>query len=235
METLYQLESVFKDVFIAFLPLAVFFIIFQFIFLKLSKKAFIRLLKSIGVSFVGMVLFIQGVNMSFLASGEWLGNHLALHTSKVMVVFIGFILGFLVTFAEPAVKVLNIEVEKETSGYINAIVLQIFLSVGVGLAVSIALIRMIFDINFMWIILPIYLIAILLMKFVSATFTAIAFDAGGVVTGPMIATFIMAFTLSAAYVYSDTPISMGFGMIALVAVVPIITILILGLLYHDES
>lgn len=234
MTIFYQIESVFVEVFIAFLPMVVVFAAFQFAFLKMAMPRFLRLMRSMVVAFLGMVLFIQGVNMAFLSSGEILGKLLAKGNAFFLIV-IGFFLGVLVTTAEPAVKVLTIEIQKETSGYIKETLFVSFLALGVGLSIAFALARVLLDIPFLMVIVVLYGVIILLTIKSSETFTALAFDSGGVVTGPMIATFIMAFTVSAADTLGGDPVKDGFGMIALVAAVPILMILVLGHIYESND
>ncbi len=234
MTIFYQIESVFVEVFIAFLPMVVVFAAFQVAFLKMPMPKFLRLMRSMVVAFLGMVLFIQGVNMAFLSSGEILGTLLAKGNAFFLIV-IGFFLGVLVTTAEPAVKVLTIEIQKETSGYIKETLFVSFLALGVGLSIAFALTRVLLDIPFLMVIVVLYGVIVLLTIKASETFTALAFDSGGVVTGPMIATFIMAFTVSAADTLGGDPVKDGFGMIALVAAVPILMILVLGHIYESND
>ena len=149
---------------------------------------------------------------------------------------IGFILGFVVTMAEPAIQVLNMEVEKVTAGYINNRVLMYFLSVGVAAAVSLSMLRILMGIPLWYFLLPGYLAVFVLALKVKPLFVALAFDSGGVVTGPMIATFLLAFTVgSSRAVPGSNPLFDGFGMIAIVAMVPIMSVLVLGALYYRSE
>ena len=145
---------------------------------------------------------------------------------------IGFVLGFVVTMAEPAIQVLNMEVEKVTGGYIHNKVMLYFLHRGVAVAVALSMLRILLGISLWYFIVPGYLIIFILAREVKPLFVGLAFDSGGVVTGPMIATFILAFTVgSSEAVPGSNPLFDGFGMIALVAMVPILSLLILGALY----
>jgi hypothetical protein len=231
-----QLLKVTIDVFLALLPLLILFVLFQFISLKIPIKQFMVIMRGLILAFIGLVLFIQGVNIGFINAGDLIGKTLGESNYSWVLIPIGFLLGFVVTFAEPAIQVLNIEVEKVSSGYINKKIMLYFLSFGVALAVSLSMIRMLNGISLWYFILPGYLIVLLLMWFVKPIFVAIAFDSGGVVTGPMIATFLLALTVGSSYAIKDSnPITDAFGMIAMVSMVPILSILILGLLYSREE
>lgn len=224
------------DVFLAFMPLILFFMFFDLISWRLQRKQLIRFFRGILMAFVGLVLFLQGVNAGFSSVGLAIGQTLGALSYNWILVPIGFALGFVVTWAEPAIQVLNIEVERVTSGYIHNKVMLYFLSFGVALAVSLAMVRALTGISLWLFVLPGYIIIFLLTRMVKPLFVALAFDSGGVVTGPMIATFLLAFTVGGAQgAAGSNPLLHGFGMIALVAMVPIISILILGLLYSRSE
>lgn len=226
------LLKVIIEVFLALLPLLIIFIIFQFISLKLPISRFLIIIRGMVLAFIGLVLFLYGVNIGFINVGELIGKKLGGSEHQWVLVPIGFLLGFVVTFAEPAIQVLNMEVEKVSSGYINKKIMLYFLSFGVAIAVALSMTRMINGISLWYFILPGYLIVLMLMWYVKPIFVAIAFDSGGVVTGPMIATFLLALTVGSSYaIKGSNPIMDAFGMIALVSMVPILSILILGLLY----
>jgi len=231
-----ELLIVSREVFWALLPLLVLFLIFQFVNLKIPIKRFIIVLRGIVLTFAGLVLFIHGVNIGFINMGNLIGKTLGESHYSWILIPIGFVLGFVVTFAEPAIQVLNIEVEKVSSGYINKKIMLFFLSFGVAVAVALSMTRMLKGISLWYFILPGYLIVLLLMWSVKPIFVAIAFDSGGVVTGPMIATFLLALIVGSSHAVSGSnPITDAFGMIALVSMVPIISILILGVLYNKQE
>jgi hypothetical protein len=149
---------------------------------------------------------------------------------------IGFLLGFAVIMAEPAVRVLITEVEKSSGGHINKNILLYALCVGVAFSVSLSMIRVLTGISIWYFIVPGYLIALLLMRYVSSEFVAVAFDAGGAATGPMTVTFILSMTVGVAkQLENRDPLLDGFGMVSLVALAPILSILILGFLYHRRQ
>lgn len=226
---------VLKDSFLALIPLVLIFIGMQLTILKLSKEQFFKLLSGLLITFIGLVLFLHGVNISFIKLGNDLGYELGNLEHLWLIVPIGFVLGFIVTMAEPAVKILNMEIEKMTSGFINQKILLYFLSLGVGSSIALTMLRILTNISLWYFILPGYVLILILTRYVDPLFVAIAFDAGGVVTGLMIATFLLAITVSCAHkIHGGNVFIEGFGMIALVALVPILFILVLGLLYERK-
>ena len=225
-----------REVIIAFLPLVLFFVFFQLVYLKLPRAEVINMIKGVILSFFGVVLFLQGVHVGFLPVGELLGKGLIESAGKWAVIPVGFILGAVATFAEPAVRVLNKEVEKVSSGYIPQILLLITLSVGVGFSISLAMARIIYGIPLMYLLLPGYGLALILMFLSKETFVSIAFDSGGVATGPMTVTFIMAFSVGvSSTIKGSDPLIEGFGMIALVALTPVLSVMLLGLLFARKE
>ncbi|WP_404452085.1 DUF1538 domain-containing protein [Virgibacillus necropolis] len=229
-------NQVMTDVAMALLPLLILFLVFQFIFLKLP----IRKLKDIGVgfllTFLGLSFFLQGVHIGFLPIGELMGKSLGALPYRWVLIPIGFILGFVAIYAEPAVSVLIHQVEKVSGGYIQPKVLLYTLSIGVGISIALSMVRIIFGISLWYFIVPGYIIALIMVKFSSKTFTSIAFDSGGVATGPMTATFILAmFVGIATQIEGRDPLLDGFGMVALVALAPIISVLTLGIIFSRKE
>lgn len=220
------------DVFFALIPLMLFFLFFQIFYLKLPARRLINIFKGVGLAFVGLALFLQGVYVGFMPAGEIMGEVLGALSYNWILVPIGFVLGFVVTFAEPAVRVMNYEVEKTSSGYISRQIMLYSLSLGVAFSIALSMWRILAGFPLWYLIIPGYLLAIVLMFFSSRTFVGIAFDSGGVATGPMTVTFILTMSLGVASALEGRdPLLDGFGMIALVALVPILTVLLLGLLY----
>ena len=220
----------------ALLPLLIFFIIFQYLFLKLP----IRKLKDIGVgfllTFLGLSFFLQGVHIGFMPVGEIMGEKLGSMEYRWLLVPIGFILGFFATYAEPAVSVLNHQVEKVSGGYIPQKVLLYTVSIGVGVSIALSVVRIFLGFSIWYYLVPGYLIALIMIKYSRKTFTAIAFDSGGVATGPMTATFMLALFVGIASVTEGRdPLLDGFGMVALVALAPILSVLSLGILYSRKE
>lgn len=224
--------TILYDVFLALIPLVLFFIFFQLVYLKLPMKRLINIAKGIGLAFLGLAFFLQGVHVGFMPAGEMMGEVLGALEYNWILVPVGFVLGFVATFAEPAVRVMNYEVEKSSSGYISQNVMLFSLSIGVAVSVALSMWRILSGFPLWYLIIPGYAIALIMMFFSNNTFVGIAFDSGGVATGPMTVTFILTMALGVTTaVEGRDPLADGFGMIALVALAPIITVLLLGLLY----
>lgn len=226
-----------EEVLLSLAPIIVMFFVFQKVSFKLNRKPFMRIVKGLIYTFVGLVMFLAGVNAGFMEIGSRVGEALAAYDNKFFLIAVGFALGFVSILAEPSVYVLTRQVEEETSGSIKKKILVPTLSIGVGVAVAISAIRVVTPAIQLWhYLLPGYIIAVGLMPFVSNTFVGIAYDSGGVASGPMTATFILAFIQGAANVTPTADVMTdGFGMIAMVAMTPIIAIQILGLVYRMKS
>lgn len=224
------------DVFYALLPLTILFSLFQIVVLKLPKKRVIKIYKGIFITFLGLCLFLQGVHIGYLPLGEKMGMAIGSLKNNWLLIPIGFLLGFVATYAEPAVRILNDEVEKVSAGHINKTIILYTLCIGVAISVSISMLRILLGISLWYFIIPGYLIALVLSRYVSPTFVAIAFDSGGVATGPMTVTLILSMTVGVAKVLENRdPLLDGFGMVSLVALTPILCILILGFLYTRKE
>lgn len=224
------------EVAIALLPLIILFAIFQLLFLKLSMRKLLDLAIGILLTFLGLSFFLQGVHIGFLPIGEQIGKSLGAINYTWLLIPIGFVLGFFATYAEPAVRVLIQQVEKASSGYIPEKILLYTVSIGVGLSVALSMIRILAGFTIWIFVLPGYILALVMVKYSSKTFTSIAFDSGGVATGPMTATFILAMFVGIASVTEGRdPLLDGFGMVALVALAPILSVLTLGILYNRKE
>lgn len=226
-----------KESFLAILPLLAILIILQINFFKLSARDLRKITTGFLYAFLGLFLFLIGVNGGFMDTGIKIGTHLAGMENKIYIIIISFILGFVTILAEPAVYVLTHQIEDVTSGYIKRKSVSIPLAIGVGFAIMLSIIRILVPSIQLWhYLLPGYVISLLLMFFSPKLFVGIAFDAGGVATGPMTATFILAFIQGAAQTFEGADLMVdGFGMIAMVAMTPIITLEILGILYKIKS
>jgi hypothetical protein len=222
---------------IALLPLLVIFIIGQLLSFKLSRRAFSKIIKGFIYTFAGLLIFLVGVNAGFMNVGAVVGHSLASMENKWYVIIIGFILGLVTIIAEPAVYVLTHQIEDVTSGYVRRKAVLVPLAIGVGFAVALSVVRIIIPELQLWhYLLPGYIISIAMSYFVPKLFVGIAFDAGGVATGPMTATFILAFTQGAAEAIENASVLRdGFGMISMVALAPIITLQILGFIFKIKS
>lgn len=226
-----------KESFWAILPLFVISIAFQIKAFHFSRKTFRRMLKGLLYTFIGLVLFLVGVNAGFMHAGATLGSSVALLGSKAIAVTIGFVLGLLTILAEPAVYVLTNQIEEVTSGYVKRKTVLAALAIGVGGAVALSVLRIVVPQIELWhYLLPGFAISVAMSFFVPKLFVGIAFDSGGVASGPMTATFILAFSQGVAGAIAGADVLKdAFGMIAMVAMTPIITLQILGFIYKIKT
>ena len=206
-----------------------FFLICQFTFLRLRKRQLLRIGMGVVFTYVGLVLFLTAVEVGFMPIGYKLGASLA-QFNKWLLIPVGLVMGILVVLAEPAIHVLNRQVEEITSGYVTKRSMLIGLCIGVGAAIMLSAIRIVFDFSITYYIIPGYFISLGLSLFVPAVYTAIAFDSGGVASGPMTSGFILPFAIGACVGVqgADAVLRDAFGVVALVAMTPLITIQLLG-------
>jgi hypothetical protein len=226
-----------RDIGISLFPLALLFWIFQVRYLKLSRRPLSRILKGLVYTFVGLTLFLAGVNAGFMDVGSIVGYVLASFENKWIVVLAGLFFGLAVVLAEPAVHVLVRQIEDVTSGYLTGKVVFPALSLGVGLSVALSALRIVVPGIKLWhYLLPGWALATGLSLCVPNLFVGMAFDSGGVASGPMTATFILAFAQGAAEAIEGADVMVeGFGVIAMVALTPVIALQVLGLLYAKKS
>lgn len=220
----------------AIAPILALFFIFQRFILKLTRRQVLRILGGMGLAFVGLALFLQGVNIGFYPVGIALGESLGRLDHVWLLIPIGFVLGFTATVAEPGVRVLNEEVDKVSEGQVGKTVMMITLSIGVGLSIALAMIRVVYGIPLLYILIPGYLAALLLMALSSRDFISVAFDSGGVATGPMTVAFVLSVTVGVSGVIEGRdPLVDAFGMITLVFLAPVLSVLCLGLRYREKD
>ena len=181
-------------------------------------------------AFIGLVIFMTGVIGGFTPAGLALGFSLASLGPEALII-VGLFIGAVVVCAEPAVWILNEQIEDLSGGYIRRRVMLAALSVSIGLAVALGMLRVATGISIWWVITPGYALALILTRFCPPLFTAVAFDSGGVASGPMAATFVLAISLGASHALGGNPATDAFGMIAMIAMAPLITIQILGLIF----
>ncbi|MCM3719502.1 DUF1538 domain-containing protein [Fictibacillus phosphorivorans] len=226
-----------KEIAIALLPIVITFLVFQFLSFKMSNKKVKKILMGVLLTFIGLVLFLVGVNAGFMDVGNEIGHSIASHDNKAYVIVIAFVLGLVTILAEPAVHVLTHQIEDVTSGYVKRKAVLATLSIGVGLAITLSIIRILVPNLQLWhYLLPGYIIALALSYIVPKLFVGIGFDSGGVASGPMTATFILAFVQGAAEAVEGADVLKdGFGMIAMVAMTPIIALQVLGLIFKLKS
>ena len=224
-----------KEMLISLLPIILFFFIFQIVSLHLHKKTLVKIIIGIIYTYIGLVLFLTGVNVGFMPAGNYLGQVIAGLSYPWIIVPIGMLIGYFIVKAEPAVYVLTEQVEELTSGAISAKAMGMSLSIGVALSLGLAMVRVITGISILWFLLPGYAVALGLTFFVPQIFTAIAFDSGGVASGPMTATFLLPFSMGACEALGGNVVIDAFGVVAMVAMTPLITIQILGLIYQIQE
>ncbi|MBI2860019.1 MAG: DUF1538 domain-containing protein [Chloroflexi bacterium] len=225
--------QVFLHVLRSLLPLLLLFLVFQIVFLRLPAGYVFALLKGMLLAFIGLALFLQGVRVGFLPVGTAMGEMLGAIEHKWSLVPLGLFMGFLSTFSEPAVRILCRQVEESSSGFIRKSLVLYTISLGVAMLVGLSVVKIIYGFPFLWIIIPGYVAAMALLWFSDRTFASIAFDAGGVATGPMAVTFLLAMVLGiASSIEGRSPITDGFGLIALIALAPILSVMLLGLVFR---
>ncbi len=223
-----------KEVAMALAPIVAFFFIFQLFGTKMAKQTIIKILVGVAYTYVGLVLFLTGVNVGFLPVGRYLGEAIGHLSYNWVIVPIGMVIGYFVVAAEPAVHVLTKQVYEITSGAIPQKALRFSLMVGVSASVGLAMLRVLCNIPIMAFLIPGYLFALVLTFFVPDMFTAIAFDSGGVASGAMTASFLMPLALGICGSVGADVARQGFGVVAMVAMTPLITIQLLGLLYKKK-
>lgn len=218
------------EVLLALSPLVIFFIFFQLRYLKLPSFEVTKIFIGMLMTAVGMILFLYGVYNGFFPIGLQIGAFFGSLEQMWILIPIGFVLGFLATFAEPAVRVLSYQIEKSSSGYIPAKLMLYTLSFGVAVFVAIAMAKIIYGIPFLYLIVPGYMLALVLLWLSDKDFIGIAFDSGGVATGPMAVTLLMSMVVGMASAHSERDAVVdGFGLIAMIALAPIIFVMLLGI------
>lgn len=228
------LPAYMKEVALGLLPILVFFAVFQLASIRLKRRSVIKILVGAGYTYIGLVLFLTGANVGFMPAGSFLGRTLAGLPEYWLLVPIGMVVGWFIVAAEPAVHVLNRQVEDVTSGAIPQRAIGLAMSVGVSVSIGLAMLRVCLGIPIYFLVVPGYGLALLLTRFVPNMFTAIAFDSGGVASGPMTATFLLPLTMGACGALGRDILTDAFGVVAMVAMTPLITIQLLGLLYQHK-
>ena len=232
--------EVFSDVFKSLFPLLIMFICFQIFLLKMPPVQLRKMFSGVVYCFIGLVLFLLGAEGGFMPAGQKVGEYLGfLSISKggiwtFIIIILAFIFGAITVCAEPAVWVLTEQVEEASGGNIKRRIMLTSLSLGVAFSIGLSILKIIYGFSIWYILIPGYALALILTFFCPPLFTGIAFDSGGVASGPMTSTFILSFTLGCASSYSSSS-SSAFGVIALVAMTPLIAIQILGIIYKIKT
>ena len=232
---LHAIPEYLKEVTLALLPIVVFFLIFQIVSLRLRKLPFLRVMIGILYTYLGLVLFLTGVNVGFSPLGYALGEALTEGWKIWLLAPLAMLMGWFIINAEPAVHILNKQVEELSAGAISARAMGISLSVAVSAAGGLAMVRVITGVSILYFLVPGYFIALALTFFVPRTFTAIAFDSGGVASGPLTATFMLPFAMGACQALGGNVMTDAFGLVALVAMMPLITVQVMGAIYVVKS
>ena len=232
---LHSLPDYLLEVAMALLPIFVFFLLFQMFSLHLRKLPLMRIILGVGYTFLGLVLFLTGVNVGFSPLGYVLGSELVSSGLSVLLIPLAMLMGWFIIDAEPAVHILNKQVEELTSGAISAKAMGLSLSVAVALANGLAMVRVLTGLPILYFLVPGYAVALGLSFFVPRTFTAIAFDSGGVASGPLTATFMLPLAMGACTALDGNVMTDAFGIVALVAMMPLITVQVMGGIYVLKS
>ncbi len=218
-----------KEVFTAICPIIVLFAFFQLVFKRFQKHQLIKISSGMVYTYIGLVLFLTGVNIGFMPAGQFTGETIAGNGKKWFLIPIGMVIGYFIVKAEPSVQVLTKQVEEVSNGSITQKSIKQGLSVGIALSAGIAMLRILTGISIMWFLIPGYTLSLIMTFFVPQIFTGIAFDSGGVASGPMTATFLLPLAMGACEAVGGNILTDAFGIVAMVAMTPLVTIQILGL------
>ncbi len=232
---LHELPHYIKEMASSIFPIVFFFGIFELFARDINRHTVIKIVVGLVETYIGLVLFLTGVNVGFMPAGNYLGHTIAKLPYAWIIVPLGMLIGYFIVKAEPAVYVLTKQVEEITSGAISAKAMGMALSLGVAASVGLAMIRVLTGISILYFIVPGYFIALILTFFVPKLFTAIAFDSGGVASGPMTATFLLPFAMGACESLGGNIITDAFGIVSMVAMTPLITIQIMGLVFRIKE
>lgn len=230
-----HLPEYIKEVAISLAPILVVFVIFQLLTRRYQRVQLMRISFGLFYTFIGLILFLCGVNVGFSPLGERLGRVLAESEFKWALVPLGMLIGFFIVKAEPAIQVLNHQVANVTDGAISVKAMNWSMSIGVAVSVGLAMLRVLTGISIQWIVIPGYIIALVLSRFVPKMFVGIAFDSGGVASGPMTATFLLPMSRGVCNAIGGNLMTDAFGMVALVAMTPLIAIQIMGIIYRVKT
>ncbi len=225
-----------KEVAIALAPIAVFTLLFQAVTKVFHKRQFLKVSIGMIYSFLGLSFFLTGAGIGFLPVGSEIGSILAKKWNGALLVPVGMIFGYFVVAAEPAVYVLNKQVERMSAGAVTASAMKKGLCLGVCVALGFAMLRILVGFNILYVLVPGYLVALALMPFTPDLFTGIAFDSGGVASGAMVSSFILPMAIGSCSAIAPSEVmTLAFGCIALVALAPLISIQVLGIVYKHKA
>ena len=224
-----------KEVFSSIFPVLLVFLLFQLLSRRYHKNQMIKMLMGFLYTIIGLILFLTGVNVGFAPVGSLLGSNLAAQSWKWALIPIGALIGYYIVKAEPAVQVLNKQVEDITNGSISRSAMNLCLSIGVSASVALAMLRVLTGLNIYYLLIPGYIAALVLTRFVPKVFVGIAFDSGGVASGPMTSTFLLPLAMGACTAIGGNVVTDAFGVVAMVAMAPLIAIQIMGAIYSFKQ
>ena len=224
-----------EEVLLSILPIAAVFVLFQLLTHYYRRRQLLRTGVGFLYTVIGLILFLTGVNVGFTPVGNLLGSGLAGSAYRWVLIPIGALIGYYIVKAEPAVQVLNKQVEDITGGTVSQSMMNTALSIGVACAVMLSMVRVLTGISIYWILVPGYALALILARFVPSVFVGIAFDSGGVASGPMTSTFLLPLAMGACTALGGNVVTDAFGVVALVALAPPVAIQIMGALYVHRS
>ena len=228
--TLAEVGSLARSVVLAVLPLAALFALFQLLFLKLPRREVSRILTGTLMASAGLFLFLMGVGLGFLPFGRAIGEAVGALPQKWLLAPFGIVLGFVTTWGEPAVRILADQVEDASTGSIPRSVVLWTVCLGVAVAVGVAMLRIGYGIPLLYLLVPGYALVVAILRWSERRFVAIAIDAGGVATGPLANTFLLALAFGAsAAAGNQNPLVQGLGLVALIALAPVLSVMTLGL------
>ena len=224
----------FKEMAIAMLPIVGIFLIFQLALLRLTRRRLVKILIGLLYTYLGLVLFLTGVNLGFSTLGAELGAALG-RTAPQWLIPLAIVLGWFIISAEPAVSILEKQIETVSAGAIPGKAIKRSLSIAIAIAMGLAMLRVLTGISILWFVVPGYAAALALSFFVPDIYTAIAFDSGGVASGPMTATFMLQLVMGASIALGGNVLRDAFGVVALVAMMPLLSIQLVGFLYERRA
>ena len=224
-----------KEVLLSILPIVAVCVLFQLLTHHYRRRQLLRTGVGFLYTVIGLILFLTGVNIGFTPVGNLLGSGLADSTYRWVLIPIGALIGYYIVKAEPAVQVLNKQVEDVTGGTVSQSMMNTALSIGVACAVMLSMVRVLTGISIYWILVPGYALALILARYVPSVFVGIAFDSGGVASGPMTSTFLLPLAMGACTALGGSVVTDAFGVVALVALAPPVAIQIMGVIYVHRA
>ncbi len=234
-----------KDVALAVLPIVLISVPFQIFAFKLPKREFHRMLLGVVPVYLGLLIFLSGIDFGFAFVGQYIGE-IFFDPARAdwfywLLLPIGFVLGAAITVSEPAVSVLGTQIEELTNGHIKKLTISITLALGIGVASMLSILKILTQVNILWFLVPLYVISIVMMKFTPRLFVGLAFDSGGVTGGALTSAFLTPLTLGIAQSVAKMTgskmsiLTNGFGIIAFISVTPLIAVQALGIIYNTRS